>query len=214
MRNVSIFAVLTACGTAFAGLSSPGFEQGPVSASISFSPTDANGLGWFASNTDGERIQGTTTRPAAEGDYYASVLQNAGAYDGAPLGVGDFGFTGFDRIYTFFSVAPNTQYTISFMHAGDDRFGYTADTSVVEVVDADTNLTITQEMFATPGLFDWQMASFTFTTGATTNNAAIAFTVMGSGNTSGMFDAISIVPAPGAAVLMGLGGLFATRRRR
>ena len=100
------------------------------------------------------------------------------------------------------------------MHAGDDRFGYTADTSVVEVVDADTNLTITQEMFATPGLFDWQMASFTFTTGATTNNAAIAFTVMGSGNTSGMFDAISIVPAPGAAVLMGLGGLFATRRRR
>ncbi len=217
---ILVGAVLFTWGSlARANVISPGFEQGPVAGTVSFSPTDANGLGWFASNTDGERIQSTGPKPAAEGSYYASLLQNAGAYDGSPLGVGDFGFTGFDRIYATFAVSTNTTYNVSFQHAGDDRFGYLANTSVVEIVDFGTNATITQQFFNTPGLFNWQMAAFQFNSGSATQ-AAIAFTVMGSGNTSGVFDDIQIavagsVPEPTTVLLLvlGLAGLAFARRK-
>ena len=168
----------------WAQLGSPGFEVGPDVGTISFSPTDANGLSWFASNTDGERLKSATGRLAAEGNFYAGMLQNPGAYNGAPLGIGNFGFTGFDRIYAPLSVDPLTEYTVSFQHAADDRFGYLGDTSVIEIVDAGSNTTITQEMFATPGFFDWQTETFSFTTEAGTTEAAIAFTVMGAAATS------------------------------
>ncbi|MFG0325889.1 MAG: MYXO-CTERM sorting domain-containing protein [Phycisphaerales bacterium JB037] len=212
--TVAALGLLALSGIAAADVVSPGFEQGPAVSEIRFSPTDTDGLGWFASNTDGERFQATGAKPAAEGEYYASLLQNGGAYDGAPLGVGDFGFTGFDRIYAEFDVLPNTQYTISFMHASDDRFGYVAATSVVEIVDVGNNATLDQRMFATPGFFQWTGESFSFTTGATTTTAAVAFTVMGSINASGVFDAVSITPAPGSLALLGLGGLAMARRRR
>lgn len=199
---------------------SSGFEMGADVASISFSPTDANGLGWSASNTDGERIRTTGAKPAAEGNFYASLLQNSGAYDGSALGIGNFGFTGFDRIYTTFSVLANTVYEVSFMHAGDDRFGYTADRSVVELVNADSNTTLALNTYVTPGLFNWQQVTFSFNSGAATS-IGLAFTVMGQGNTSGVFDdikvsaAIGAIPLPGGAVLLLSSlGLLTVRRKR
>ncbi|MBI5837518.1 MAG: PEP-CTERM sorting domain-containing protein [Candidatus Eisenbacteria bacterium] len=205
---------------AHAFLVSPGFEQGPDVAEVSFSGTDAAGLGWFASNTDGERFKSTGPKPAAEGLFYASLLQNAGMYNGAALGIGNFGLSGFDRIYSSFAVTPGTAYDVSFLHAGDDRFGYLAGTSVVEVVDADANSTLGQFFFATPGLFNWQSAGFQFSSGAATSHVALAFTVMGANNTSGVFDAITVspsgvVPEPPSLLLVGLGalGLLALRAR-
>jgi hypothetical protein len=155
------------------------------------------------------------------GNYYAGLLQNAGAYDGSPLGVGNFGSTGFDRIYATFAVSANTTYDISFQHAGDNRFGYIADTTVVEIVDAGINATITQQFFNTPGLFNWQTVNFQFNSGSATQ-AAIAFTVMGSGNTSGVFDDVRIssvpstAPEPTTMVLLGLGfaGLGFAKKRK
>lgn len=194
-------------------LISPGFELGPPVAEISFTPTDFSNLGWFASHTDGERFQSTSTKMAAEGNYYASLLQNGGAYNGAQLGIGDFGFTGFDRIYATFDVLANTTYVVSFQHAGDNRSMYLADTSVVEIVDAQANTTIAQEMFVTPGAFQWQMESFQFTTGANTNSAAIALTVMGASNSSAVFDDIRIeavsnpVPEPTTLCMWSLIGI-------
>ena len=211
---LSCALITMSAGLAHADLVSGGFEMGPTVASTSFAPTDSNMLGWFASNTDGERLMSATGRMAAEGDYYASLLQNAGAYDGSQLGVGDFGFTGFDRIYATMAVSANTTYTVSFLHAGDDRFGYFAGTSVVEVVDTGDNSTLSQQMFATPGFFDWQSETFTFTTGATTSEIAVAFTVMGSANTSGVFDGITVVPAPGTGLILASALLLPTRRRR
>jgi hypothetical protein len=171
---------------------------------ISFTPADIGGLLWFASNTDGERIKSAPGKLAAEGEFYASMLQNAGAYDGSPLGVGNFGFTGFDRIYATLAVDPLTTYDVTFQHAGDDRFGYVGDTSVVEVVDTGSNTTLALETFATPGLFDWQTESFAFSTGAGTTEVAIALTTMGSGNSSAVFDDIEVTAAgevPGASPL-------------
>lgn len=195
-----------------ADLASPGFESGPDVAEIRFTPNDADGLRWFVSNTDGERMKSAGSKIAAEGDFYASLLQNSGAYDGTPLGIGYHGNTGFDRIYATSAVTPSTQYTASFQHAADDRFYYLGDTSVVEVVDANANKTITLETFATPGFFDWQMESFSFVTGASTTEIAIAFTVMGSGPTSGVFDDIAIIPEPGTLGLI-LAGLGCVARR-
>jgi hypothetical protein len=115
-------------------------------------------------------------------------------------------------------VQSSTTYEVSFLHAGDDRFGYLADTSVVEAVDANSNTTLAQAFFPTPGLFNWQPASFQFTTGAATTTAAIAFTVKGNGATSGVFDAVevSIVPEPGALgiVALGLALLYPATGRR
>lgn len=203
---------------AFAGPISPGFEQGPNVPLTSFSPTDANGLGWFASNTDGERIQSTVPKPAAAGNYYASLLQNANAYNGQALGIGNFGFTGFDRIYATFAVTANTTYDVSFQHASDNRFGYGAGISVVEMVDVNSNGTLAQQFFGTPGLFQWKTETFQFTTGGATTSAAIAFTVMGGANSSAVFDDIVInpaVPEPStiALFLCAGAGLFFTRRR-
>ena len=201
-----------------ANMVSPGFEQGPSAASISFSPTDANGLGWIASNTDGERILTTVSKPAAEGDYYASLLQNGGAYNGDPLGIGNFGSTGFDRIYATTSATPSTTYDLTFQHAGDDRFGYLAGTSVIEIVDADLNTLIKQSFLTTPSLFNWQTGTVSFTTGPTTSNIAIAFTVMGTENTSGVFDDIQlrVVPEPAtcALLIVSMFALGISRRHR
>lgn len=219
LRLVLIAGAMLSPAVAHAMPVSPGFEQGPAVGTISFTPTDTDGLGWFASNTDGERIVTTVGKPAAEGNYYASLLQNSGAYDGAPLGTGNFGFTGFDRIYATFPVLSSSTYNVSFQHASDDRFNYLAGTSVVEIVDFNSNATLSQMSFATPGLFDWQTVSFQFNTGATTTTAAIAFTVMGNANASGVFDAIdvSLVPEPSAVALvaMAIAGLcFPAIRRR
>lgn len=202
-----------ACGSASAQLASPGFEQGPNVGVMSFDGTDSQGTGWYASNTDGERIKDSTQ--AWEGDYYAALLQNGGAYNGAPLGVGNFGATGFDRIYTSFLLDPSDSYTVSFMHASDGRFGYMAATTVVEVVDTNTNATLMQYMVPTPGLFDWQPASFDFSALGSSGNISLAFTTMGSINASVILDAISVkvVPAPGALALLGAAGLMARRRR-
>lgn len=185
---ITIMLTLSTAGIVFGQVGSPGFETGPDVAEIAFTPTDVDGLLWFASNTDGERIRTEAGRPASEGDFYASLLQNAGAYDGSPLGIGDFGFGGFDRIYALFSVTPDTQYTVCFDHAADDRFGYLGDTTVVEIVDADSNTTLHQATFPTPGFFAWQTETFVFTSGPNTTTAAIAFTVMGSSNTSATID--------------------------
>lgn len=214
-----IVALIATGGVAMgasAQLASPGFEQGPNTPVLSFDWADTLGTGWHASNTDGERILGVLGRPAAEGEYYASVLQNSGAYDGSPLGIADFGATGFDRIYANFLVDPSQSYTVSLQHAGDDRFGYLGVTSVIEIVDTDTNTTLTQQFFATPGAFDWQTISFNFSAVGSTGKLAIALTTMGSDNSSACYDAISIkaVPAPGAMALLGLAGLAAGRRRR
>lgn len=197
---------------------SSGFEEGPTTNIVTFKPTDVDGLGWVASNTDGERIQGTVAKPAGADDYYASLLQNSGAYDGSALGVGDFGFTGFDRIYATFSVDMGTDYDVSFLHAADDRFGYLGDTSVVEIIDTSTNTTLALETFATPDFFDWTEAGFSFNSGGATS-LAIAFTVTGSGNTSGVFDEILVaeafapIPIPGGGLLL-LTGLVALGARK
>lgn len=212
-----VLASIAGCfmaGGASAQLISPGFEQGPDVGEMSFDGTDTQGTGWYASNTDGERFKDSAK--AWEGDYYAALLQNAGAYNGAPLGVGNFGASGFDRIYTNFLLDPSESYTVSFMHASDGRFGYMAATTVVEVVDTDTNATLAQYMVATPGLFDWQPASFDFSAVGSTGKISLAFTTMGSISSSVILDGISVkvVPAPGALALIGAAGLVTGRRRR
>lgn len=211
---VGVVAAMLA-GGANAQLISPGFELGPNMAEMIFDAADSQGTGWYASNTDGERMRSSAGREAFEGDYYASLLQNAGAYNGAPLGIGNFGPTGFDRIYTNVVLDPAQSYTVSFMHAGDNRFGYFGNTTVVEVVDTQTNMTLAQFFAPTPGLFDWQPASFDFSAVGSTGNISLAFTTMGSTDSSVILDAISItpVPTPGAFALLGVAGL-ATRRRR
>lgn len=195
-----------------------GFEAGPDVATTSF-PQSPSALEWQASNTDGERIKSAGAKLAYEGDFYASLLQNAGAYGGATA-IGSFGSTGYDRIYNTFAVNPNSTYVVSFAHAGDDRFGYTADTSIVDVVSMDNGAVFANLSFATPDLFNWTVESFMFTTDALTTSVALAFTVAGLGNTSGVFDDIIVsefmpngeIPVPGAFFLM-LGGLGALRMR-
>lgn len=207
---VAAFGVAAAADAAAVTLLSPGFELGPDTTPISFAQTGIDDLGWLASHTDGERLRDASGRPAAEGRFYAGLLQNAGRYDGSALGIGSFGSAGFDRIYTFFSVVPSATYEVSFEHAGDNRAGYRPDTSVVEIVDAGSNTTLSLMSFATPSLFNWQTATFQFTTGSTTTNAAIAFTVSGAGGTAAVFDnvQISVIPEPATNLLFAAGVLF------
>ena len=191
--------------TATAQLVSPGFETGPNVASISFVQTGPSPLIWLASNTDGERIRGNPVQPAAEGDFYACVLQNSGANPGTTVGLGPFGFTGFDRIHDTFSVMPSTTYEVTLQHASGNRFNYFANTSLITIESVD-NVSILQSVSTpTPGLFAWTQLSFQFTTDATTTTAAITLSCTGASNCSALYDDIKIREAGECWLFMGAG---------
>lgn len=212
--GIAFLGILLLVTSAQAQLLSPGFESGPVTPIISFPPTPGP-LVWRASHTDGERVQTTLAKPAAEGSYYASLLQNAGAGPAAAQPFGNFGFTGYDRIYDTFSVTPNTTYFVSFQHASDDRFGYLADTTVVTVGAADNSAVFSHLLVPTPGLFNWTPFAFSFTTNSATTLAAIGFTTRGDIHSSVVIDAVHIfIPEPASGAVLAIPLMVLSGRRR
>ena len=103
-----------------------GFETAtvgiPTGTPIPSYPTTLNN--WTATATDGEFILEPSL--AYSGNGFLSVLQNSGAYTGAPwLGSGG---TGYDQAGQVFSVQPSTGYDLWFWYrAGDgSRYNYGA----------------------------------------------------------------------------------------
>ncbi len=197
----------------------PGFEAFGTAngsgAAFPAYPTINNG--WSASATDGEVFITAAGRPAHGGLYYADLLQNAGANTNTFWNETSSSFVGYDRCVTLFAVTPNTTYDFSFWHAGGDRFGYTAFTTLVQIQSMNTTQA-TSMSFATPGLYQWSQVAAQFTTDGGTTQLALQFSPMGAGNASTLIDDINFAPVPEpfslAVLSFGVGALVARRRRR
>jgi CshA-type fibril repeat protein len=147
--------------------------------------------GWSATNTDGEVLTAEPGRPAFEGNQYISLLQNAGQNPGTAWNETSATYGGYDRAVTILNVIPGQTYTINFAHAGDNRYGYTGDTTLVQIQSMNTAQQ-QSNAFATPGLFNWQQQTVTFTADAGTTQIALLFSAMGAGNSSAVIDAITV----------------------
>jgi large repetitive protein len=147
--------------------------------------------GWSAVNTDGEIITSAPGRLAFEGNQFLSVLQNAGQNTDTAWNETSSGYGGYDRAVTLINVVPGKTYTISFANAADDRYGYTGDTTLVQIQSMNTSQQQSTQ-FVTPGLFDWKTQTLTFTADAGTSQIALMFSAMGAGNTSALIDVVTI----------------------
>lgn len=188
-----------------------GFESAGLllGAGNSFRPYPLADAGWSANQTDGEVIMGS----AHSGAYYADLLQNAG---GNPNNLWDettFTFGSYDRIVTFANVQPNSNYALSFWHAGGSRFGYTGADTLVQIQSMNSGMAITDQS-TTPGLFDWQLRTIQFTTDSSTTQLALSFSSIGQNNASVLLDDISLVPEPTTLAALGLGLAAIARKRR
>ena len=158
-----------------------GFETAtvgiPSGQAIPSYPTELNH--WTATATDGEFILEPTLAYAGNG--FLSVLQNSGAYNGAPWLGGGGG--GYDQAGQVFPVQPSTGYDLLFWYrAGDgSRYGYGAGDMVVHVESiAPAMATLTS--IVAPTTLTWQLYTKTFVTGPNDTQAIVLFACMGSGD--------------------------------
>lgn len=170
-----------------------GFEDVPTStvpnSSVTFPPYP-NFLGsWAAVNIDGEVFYKSSERPSFEGNRYASLLQNAGGNFRLPWNETSWGAGGYDRFLYIANTFPGENYNISFYHAGDDRYNYLPDQTLVQVQSLDTDYYY-DTLIATPDVFDWTAANVSFNTDEATHSVAILFSTKSPNNSSVVLDAL------------------------
>lgn len=211
--SIVVCALGSIAGTAHANLIlDGGFESAGLllGAGNSFREFPLADAGWSANQTDGEVMTGS----AHSGDYYADLLQNSGGNPDTLWDETSFTFGHYDRIVTFANVQPNSNYELSFWHAGGSRFGYTAADTLVQIQSMNSGMAITDRS-TTPGLFDWQLKTIRFTTDASTTRLAMSFSSIGPNNSSVLLDDVSLVPEPTTLAALGIGlGALARKRRR
>ncbi|MCP4120813.1 MAG: tandem-95 repeat protein [Bacteroidetes bacterium] len=171
-----------------------GFENIPLSpypgSSITFPPYPTFISSWAAVNIDGEVFYSSTSKPAAEGSKYASLLQNAGANPRQPWSENSWNGGGYDRFLFLAETKPLESYNVSFSHAADNRYNYLGNLTLVQIQSMETDYYY-DTLITTPGLFDWQPVLIQFEADAETQNVAILFSAYGPGNTSVVVDGMN-----------------------
>lgn len=192
--TISLIALIISGVNAQNLILNPGFETAtvgiPSGQPIPSYPTELNH--WTATATDGEFILEPTLAYAGNG--FLSVLQNSGAYNGAPWLGGGGG--GYDQAGQVFPVQPSTGYDLLFWYrAGDgSRYGYGAGDMVVHVESiAPAMATLTS--IVAPTTLTWQLYTKTFVTGPNDTQAIVLFACMGSGDVDTWIDDVEIYPS-------------------
>tara|TARA_R110002073_G_scaffold336260_1_gene531309 strand:+ start:38859 stop:39536 length:678 start_codon:yes stop_codon:yes gene_type:complete len=198
---IGMISALSIVSVASAGLeltnSNRGFELGDVSGWVSFPTGDST------FDVTGDAFSG-----GFAGDLNNLATGSSAVIKQANLGIG--------------SVEAFQEVTISFMAKGMGEIGGVSFAEFFSEIDgggvSSSVLLGGAPLFVTS---DWQEYSFTTTTGAdvsggvTLQFAAVTGANIGSSMQLFIDDvSVSIVPAPASAVLLGFGGLIATRRKR
>lgn len=175
-------------------LQNGGFEDVPIptnpNAFVTFPEYPAFLGSWAAVNIDGEVFYEAANRPAYEGHKYASLLQNAGMNNRQPWNEQVWEAGGYDRFLFIGNTFPEEDYTMTFYHAGDNRYTYTGDQTLVQVQSLQTDYYY-DTLIATPDLFDWSPATINIQTDESTFSLAIMFSAYGPGNASVVLDALN-----------------------
>jgi gliding motility-associated-like protein len=176
-------------------LANGGFENVPTAqtpnAFVTFPQYPTFMGSWAAVNIDGEVFYQSGSRPAFEGNRYASLLQNSGANPRTPWNEISWGAGGYDRFLFIANTQPGATYNMVFHHAGDDRYGYFGDQTLVQVQSMDTDYYY-DTLVATPGYFDWTAVQLTFNADDETNSVAILFSALGNGTASVLVDDLKL----------------------
>jgi len=168
-----------------------GFENIPVSpypgSSVTFPPYPQFIASWAAVNIDGEVFYSSASKPASEGNKYASLLQNAGANQRIPWTEDSWNGGGYDRFLFLSQTRPNESYNVSFSHAADNRYNYLGSQTLVQIQSMESDFYY-DTLITTPDLFDWQTVELSFTADIQTHNVAILFSSYGAINSSVVVD--------------------------